>query len=746
MLDMSERFIATELTGEPGEKAEQIVWDAMCQAFKQRAKQGECIAYWQYPLFPPKFHKVLRRPDILIADKELGLVVIEVKGIKINHLEAIQGDKWLMKQGFAPPEIHPFKQAEKQLRVVTAHYNLIDELFNQVRGRAIVALPFITSKQWQDKGFTQIAAKVPIIFGDHLNSGDFFQQICNSSLVIPGNNLNKTQWKKLELVISGKPVPIIPDVPSHSEPSFKQTVIKKLNQYLHEIDIKQEHIGKTIPPGVQRISGIAGSGKTVMLCQKAAHMHIKHPDWDIALIFFTRSLYNLIIEQVNFWLCQFSDGEVQYNPTSPNSKLKILHAWGSDQLDNEGNNTKQPGFYSLVKKNHNNVGTLIPGNHPNLSKLSSPKKLAYVCKQFLLNHQIQPMFDAILIDEGMDLVVDDDDLKYEGKQSIFWLAWQTLRPITAEQQEQRRLIWTYDIAQSLDSLKVPTAKELFGQELGASLLQGQYPGGIKKSEVISHCYRTPGPILTMAHGIGMGLLREEGMLTGLTTKKGWQDIGYEVTGDFRRTGQLITISRPSKNSCNPIPSLWKKSPLIKFETYQDREEELNVLANQIIANINHDCLKPSRDILIIVLGLSQDAQNLEKRVAQTLMLNNIDIFIPSALDINILNPSFPNINANNFWHEGAVTVSRIYRAKGNEANMVYIVGLDSVAKDESNIILRNQLFVALTRSRAWVNLSGVDGNYSFYEELKRVMASGNTFQAKYYPPRINIGETADISE
>ncbi|MBD2532540.1 hypothetical protein H6G97_24340 [Nostoc flagelliforme FACHB-838] len=64
--------------------------------------------------------------------------------------------------------------------------------------------------------------------------------------------------------------------------------------------------------------------------------------------------------------------------------------------------------------------------------------------------------------------------------------------------------------------------------------------------------------------------------------------------------------------------------------------------------------------------------------------------------------------------------------------------------DESDIKLRNQLFVALTRSRAWVNLSGVDGNYPFYEEFRRVMESGNSFQFAYYPPKVDIGETVDI--
>ncbi len=164
----------------------------------------------------------------------------------------------------------------------------------------------------------------------------------------------------------------------------------------------------------------------------------------------------------------------------------------------------------------------------------------------------------------------------------------------------------------------------------------------------------------------------------------------------------------------------------------------------IKANLEYDLLKPSHDILVVVLGDNRDAQSLEQKVAKALISNQVDIFIPSALEPNILNPIFPNTNANNFWYEGAVTVSRIHRAKGNEANMVYIVGLDNIASDESDIKLRNQLFVALTRSRAWVNLSGVDGNYPFYEELRRVMESGNSFQFEYYPPKVDIGANIDM--
>jgi superfamily I DNA and RNA helicase len=49
--------------------------------------------------------------------------------------------------------------------------------------------------------------------------------------------------------------------------------------------------------------------------------------------------------------------------------------------------------------------------------------------------------------------------------------------------------------------------------------QPLYSGGIKRSEVMRRCYRTPGQILTAAHAMGMGLLRPEGMLTGITNKR-----------------------------------------------------------------------------------------------------------------------------------------------------------------------------------------------------------------------------------
>ena len=98
-----------------------------------------------------------------------------------------------------------------------------------------------------------------------------------------------------------------------------------------------------------------------------------------------------------------------------------------------------------------------------------------------------------------------------------------------------------------------------------------------------------------------------------------------------------------------------------------------------------------------------------------------------------MNPKFPEKDTDKFWNQGGVTVSTTYRTKGNEAYMVYVIGLDEVAENESDFIMRNQLFVAMTRTKGWLYLSGKD-KYKMYDELKNVIESGNKFEFTFYRP------------
>ncbi|MEA5576721.1 DEAD/DEAH box helicase [Anabaena sp. UHCC 0451] len=716
--EQGSKFITTEAI--KNQDGEQKVWDAVRSSFADR----NCIGYWRYPIFS-KVGEIRKEPDILIVDREFGVIVISIKSINIEQIANINGQQWQLENSDITA-INPYQQAEHQLRALISYSDRETALWRKINGRAIVALPQITAEQWQQKGFDQLPDLPPIIFQDQLGKVSLLEQIQQANIVIPGENIEDKDWELLLSVVGGTPILRKPPRERVSTTGkTRSAVIDSLREKLYEIDLQQEHIGKEIPPGPQRIRGIAGSGKTVLLCQKAASMHLKHPDWDIALVFFTRSLYDLMINLLDQWIRRFSCGEMQYDPKT-NFKLQVLHAWGAKE---------QPGLYRTICEYHGKR----PGTVQNTNEKQPNRGLIDLSKRLLEEISIEPMFDAILIDEGQDLVAEDN-LKYEDKQAIYWLAYQSLRPVNEDKPQEKRLIWAYDEAQSLDSLVVPKAKEIFGEKLSTLLSkQPQYPGGIKRSEVMKRCYRTPGPILTSAHAIGMGLLRPEGMLTGITNKEDWQRIGYEVKGDFRRVGKPITINRQPEYSPNPIPEIWGK-PVLEFETYSSREAEMTALSEKIMYNIVHDGLNPSRDILVLVLGSIYEAIELETYVASFLMEYDIDVYIPTALKLNDLVPQYPNNDPDKFWYDGGVTVSRITRAKGHEADMIYVVGFDNVARNESDVSFRNQLFVALTRARGWANLSGV-GNYPMYEEMRKVIASGESFTFTYKrPPKRDIGD------
>ena len=706
------KFIATELFNSPGEAGEKLVWDSIKRGFELR----NCLAYWRYPIFRPDYFR--KEPDILIIDRHLGLIVIEVKAIKIKQLVAIRGHSWQY-QDFYTDFGNPYQQAENQLFSILEYCDREPLLKRQVRAKAIVALPYITRTQWQEKGWSNLPTSPPILFSEDLIDCDLvIKTITNVHPVISGTNLTSTQWELLQAVLGGTAL-YTPPLPRRKSNFSRLQIIQQVRSRLNQLDLQQEQIAKQIPPGMQRIRGIAGSGKTVILCQKAALMSVRYPQWQIALVFFSRSLYDSITQQVDRWIRHFTHDSLGYDP---NSGLKILHAWGSKQ---------QPGFYSTVCKAAGTIPLSVPFT------LSSPphEALAEACVQ-LLERSIPQMFDAILIDEAQDLM--SDTWHYQRKQPFFWLAYQALRPINPVSPQQRRLIWAYDELQSLGSLKLPEPVELFGEELG-HLVTGTYNEKINKTEIISRSYRTPQQITMIAQAIALGLLRTKGMLTGSIYPEEWAALGYKVTGEWQ-LGKQITLTRET-NPPNIISELCSES-VINFERFSSRQQELSFLAQQL-KQITTE-IQPEKTVLIIVLGSTYEANSLLKQTATFLINQGIRVYLPSQRTYNSVD-STQQDNPDRFWYPGAITISTIHRAKGQEADFVYLVALDQIAAQD-NIYMRHQLLVALTRTRAWVSVSGI-GNYPLYQELERLIKQKQkiTFTLTSRPQReLRISDRANL--
>lgn len=323
-------FIVTEKFPQSGLSSEKRVWKSLTQAFAHDA----CLAYWRYPLFSNVGER-RKEPDILMLHQRLGIIIIEVKGLTIDQIHSIDGHRWSYNH-FYKDCGNPYEQAENHLYNFLSMADRQPEIRRRVAGRALVALPNIYRHEWKDKGFDQLACCPPIIFKDDLQKG-FGSIIAETPPVQPGQVLDDGKWHRLRGVAGNTPV--VKPVESGTKTSTKtkaESLIKS-RQTIAVFDSEQEAAAKQIPEGPQRIRGIAGSGKTVLLCQKAAQMHLKHPDWDIALVFFTRSLYSSIIDLIDRYIRQFTNSEQSYDPET--SRLKVFHAWGAKD---------QPGLYSEV--------------------------------------------------------------------------------------------------------------------------------------------------------------------------------------------------------------------------------------------------------------------------------------------------------------------------------------------------------------------------------------------------------------
>src|SRR5919199_1383808 len=158
--NQSRKFITTEPLSKSGEGGEQQVWDAVRDVFAYR----ECIGYWRYPIFS-KVGKSRKEPDILIADSQLGLIVIEIKSVTIDQIVAITGHRWEF-QNYYTTSSNPYEQAENQLFALLGYCDREPYLRRKVSGRALVCLPLITEEQWYESGFYQLPSCPPIIFQD----------------------------------------------------------------------------------------------------------------------------------------------------------------------------------------------------------------------------------------------------------------------------------------------------------------------------------------------------------------------------------------------------------------------------------------------------------------------------------------------------------------------------------------------------------------------------------------------------
>ena len=476
-------------------------------------------------------------------------------------------------------------------------------------------------------------------------------------------------------------------------------ILTRLEESIATFDAKQSRAVLETVNGIQRIRGLAGSGKTVVLAAKAAYLHTLYPDWQIAVTFNTRSLKGHFRQLINRFA--YSSGiEPDFE------RIRILSAWGAP------GGGERDGIYHDFCVEHE-----IPYFDFKTARTTfGPNNVfASVCNDGTQRvNEISPKYDAILIDEAQDLPIEFLRLCYLFVKS------------------PKRFVYAYDDLQNLTEESLPPPEELF-----QVLDQPDTIGGVSSFNsddprheiILPTCYRNSKPILTTAHALGFGIYRQipDNRDTGLVQMFDhptlWKDIGYRIKGGSLSDGQYVNLERTHEHSPEFLENHSPLNDLIKLIAFESEEEQAEWLVQAIIANLNNDELRPD-DIMVI----NPNPRTTRERTALPRSLlydheinthlagvdTHPDIFVPTNSD--------------------SVVFTGIHRAKGNEAAMVYIINAQDCYYSPYRLAtIRNQLFTAVTRSKAWVRILGLGSAMNHliqeYNQLHR-----NRFELRFTYP------------
>ncbi len=335
-------------------------------------------------------------------------------------------------------------------------------------------------------------------------------------------------------------------------PLSKGVLAKTVEDHLNKFDRNQRRSYATTVKGPERIRGLAGSGKTVILAMKAAKAHIENPDAVIVYTFYTRSLYQHIRKLITKFCKQFQDKGPDWE------KLKVMHGWGASDM---------PGVYRTLSRHVDRR----PISFSEAARLSK-QPFDYVCSDLLTYIQPEPIFDFMFIDEGQDFPA-----------SFIKLAERVVK--------DRRFVLAYDDLQTIFQATPPSAAQIFGvDQNGNALLDFQ------KDFVLPICYRNPREVLIAAHALGFGLYGAK-KVQMLESEEHWKDIGYTLASGKLEKGQTVVFERPLENTLAVISDSLGKSEILDVMAFATPKDEVEA----VIASVKKDLsegLEPD-DILII---------------------------------------------------------------------------------------------------------------------------------------------------
>lgn len=620
---------------------------------KEELKDSEATAYYQEPdYYTPS--NIL--PTFTIISKKYGVLIIKAYPYHHDTLTEINDKFWLLNEHKKKNELLDFEDYCYRLK------NDIEmpsnEIFDDIPIKCFAIFPFVA----QDEIKNNVKrSRIKLLFSNYRSN-----KLKNHLSEV---QIEDESWKKLKGILQKS------NILTKETNHFVDTPIENLrdaiaynNQQINLFDEEQLDASMTITEGAQRIRGLAGSGKTVILSIKAARLHRKDHNAKIAYVFSTHSLYKQVTDLVNKYY-----GKLTGEKPNPD-RLQIGHAWGGK--------SSGAGFYYNICKS-NGIQALAVKD-----LLEYENRFEEACKR-LLNFDLKEEYDQVLIDEAQDMPL-----------SFFKLVEKVTK-------KPKNIIWAYDDLQTTNDVKIPDPAELFGLDQDGN---EKVPLIKENDYILNKSYRNHKDVLMSAVALGFGFYSNDGIIQIINDANTWKALGFKVEGtlDFN---SKVKIIRPKLNSPNNPDLEYKKYPIINIDTsYTEFRDEIIDVSTKIHDLIFIEKVRPED---IMVVDMNNRARNRLLDLQGFLYQNQIESTIPGIID-----------GAKDFFKEDSVTLTTVRRAKGNEVPIVFIIGCEKAYEVNTlyrRRILRNMLFISMTRSKGWLFISGYgNGAKEFKEEFGRM--------------------------
>lgn len=607
---------------------------------------GNCSVYHQFPLYSNESGNRNITPSILFISQQFGILIFEC--------------------------VEYSNRTKTDLKKVITDLNEVDRL---IFAKILKDASFLQSGRRDLKVritpaiFLQsISGEIPLIDGAEdiplvTTESDLHSLIEKNQTIA----LKDVEFKDLKATLEGSK-----GIPKHNERKLrdetdlknsKGAILSTIENALYTFDIEQKRAALFTLDGAQRIRGLAGSGKTIILAMKAAQIHLQHSDAEILYTYYTKALHDLVKRLITRFYRQFAERDPNWN------KIHIIHAWGGRGLEGV--------YYNAC--NYNNIA---PINLNSAKYQHSGDPFDYVCTK-LNENKLKQQYNYCLIDEAQDFPV-----------SFYRLC----RQIT----ENNRVVWAYDDFQNILDVKLQSEKDTFGKDKDGNWYIDFSRHHDELQDLVLHkCYRNPRKNLIAAFSIGLGIYNHDSktnkikVLQRLESNDHWESLGFTVDQGDSNTGSSMIISRPIENSFElKNEFLDNENETIRIFECKDSIHESKEVVKLILEDLDKE-LNPE-DISVVCMD-NRHAKSYFSEIERLLNQKDVKTF-------NLLNvPS----NNTTFRIKNHVSLSTIYKAKGNETGSVYIIGIDAIFSNKNDITERNKIFTAMTRGLAWITLSGV---------------------------------------